>query len=105
MNLVAWQSNEASVWCPPTGMITQDGQIACNCRACCPGEGKRRVASVSCSEFEEHAGSRERRPGESIYVTAISTSLKVGLPHPTAAACRHLWHVYLLCSITLHVIP
>ncbi len=31
---------------------------------------------MSCSEFEEHAGSRERRPGESIYVTAIATSLK-----------------------------
>lgn len=34
---------------------------------------------MSCSEFEEHAGSRERRPGESIYLTRLSISLKV---HP-----------------------
>ena len=36
-----------------------------------------KTPSVSCSEFEEHAGSRERRPAESIYLECIAISLKV----------------------------
>lgn len=59
-----------------TGILTKDGQIACECRQCRPG-GIIKTASVSCSEFEEHAGSRERRPAESIYLECITTSLKV----------------------------
>lgn len=58
------------------GNVTQEGQIACHCKQC-RANGKVKTAGVSCSEFEEHAGSRERRPGESIYLTRLSISLKV----------------------------
>lgn len=58
------------------GTITEEGHIACHCKQC-RANGKVRTAGVSCSEFEEHAGSRERRPGESIYLTRLSISLKV----------------------------
>ncbi|CAL8466932.1 g6468 [Coccomyxa elongata] len=58
-----------------TGNVTQEGQIACHCKQC-RANGKVKTAGVSCSEFEEHAGSRERRPGESIYLTRLSISLK-----------------------------
>ncbi|BDA40764.1 probable chromodomain-helicase-DNA-binding protein 4 at N-terminal half [Coccomyxa sp. Obi] len=58
-----------------TGDVTQEGQIACHCKQC-RANGKVKSAGVSCSEFEEHAGSRERRPGESIYLTRLSISLK-----------------------------
>ena len=58
------------------GMLTQEGQIACECKQCRPG-GVVKTPSVSCSEFEEHAGSRERRPAESIYLECIAISLKV----------------------------
>ena len=57
-------------------MLTQEGQIACECKQCRPG-GVVKTPSVSCSEFEEHAGSRERRPAESIYLECIAISLKV----------------------------
>ena len=58
------------------GTLTQEGQIACECKQCRPG-GAVKTPSVSCSEFEEHAGSRERRPAESIYLECIAISLKV----------------------------
>jgi len=58
------------------GTIKAEGHIACHCKQC-RAHGKVRSAGVSCSEFEEHAGSRERRPGESIYLTRLSISLKV----------------------------
>lgn len=58
------------------GTLTQEGQIACECKQCRPG-GVVKTPSVSCSEFEEHAGSRERRPAESIYLECIAISLKV----------------------------
>jgi hypothetical protein len=57
------------------GTIREDGQIACDCKLCRP-KGRVKAAGISCSEFEEHAGSRERRPGESIYLTRVSVSLK-----------------------------
>lgn len=71
-----------------TGTITEEGQVACECKACMGAAGAKggRAPSVSCSEFEEHAGSRERRPGESIYLTRISTSLKARPCLPELAA-------------------
>ena len=65
-----------AVYCAHAGTLTYEGQIACECKQCRPG-GVVKTQSVSCSEFEEHAGSRERRPAESIYLECISTSLKV----------------------------
>ena len=65
-----------TVDCAHVGTLTYEGQIACECKQCRPG-GVVKTQSVSCSEFEEHAGSRERRPAESIYLECISTSLKV----------------------------
>ncbi len=59
------------------GSITEEGQIACPCKQC----RAKKTPGVSCSEFEEHAGSRERRPGESIYLTNLSISLKVRICH------------------------
>ena len=74
------------------GTLTQEGQIACECKQCRPG-GVVKTPSVSCSEFEEHAGSRERRPAESIYLECIAISLKVCcdaalLPDQERPACR-----------------
>ncbi|CAK0734199.1 hypothetical protein CVIRNUC_000397 [Coccomyxa viridis] len=57
------------------GTLTQEGQIACECKQCRPG-GVIKTQSISCSEFEEHAGSRERRPAESIFLQCITISLK-----------------------------
>ncbi|KAK9810346.1 hypothetical protein WJX72_009121 [[Myrmecia] bisecta] len=51
------------------GSVASDGLIACGCRNCSG-------ARVSCSDFEEHAGSRERRPGENIFLSSINTSLR-----------------------------
>lgn len=53
-------------------MLTADGLVECQCQAC-----RERGARVSCSEFEEHAGSRERRPAESIFLAALGLSLRV----------------------------
>lgn len=61
------------------GTVTAAGLIACSCAAC-------QGAPVSCSEFEEHAGSRERRPGESIYLLAAEMSLRVQ-PNPSLLRC------------------
>lgn len=73
------------------GTLTQEGQIACECKQCRPG-GVVKTPSVSCSEFEEHAGSRERRPAESIYLECIAISLKVlqsaPLPNQEHPACQ-----------------
>ena len=65
------------------GTLTQEGQIACECKQCRPG-GVIKTQSISCSEFEEHAGSRERRPAESIYLQCITVSLKVRPSCPAA---------------------
>ena len=50
-----------------TGVVTGDGRIRCS-----RGGG----GAVSCSEFEELAGSKERRPGENIFLTGSRTNLK-----------------------------
>ena len=79
------------------GAIAFDGRIECGCTKC-------RGKAVSCSEFEEHAGSRERRPGECIFLTAAEVSLKdlclainddggAALHrHQQPATCAVCWH-------------
>ena len=47
---------------PAAGLINEQGFIACNCPKC----GGR---AASCSEFEEHSGSRDRRPADGIFLT------------------------------------
>lgn len=81
---------------PLTGVVTLDGLVDCRCPACAAAEGGVRY---SCSDFEEHAGSKERRPGESIWLTDAASSLKAfcaavtarprtrGLHAPVCAAC------------------
>jgi GNAT superfamily N-acetyltransferase len=57
---------------PLAGTVTLDGLIDCGCAPCRAAGG----GCVSCSDFEEHAGSRERRPGESIFLADAGASLK-----------------------------
>ncbi len=65
-----------------------DGLVACQCRACRPDARSGAVQkNVSCSEFEEHAGSRERRPAESIYLAALGLSLRVSLHCSLGRVC------------------
>ena len=102
--------------CWEPGAVAADGGIACSCQQC-------KGTSVSCSLFEEHAGSKDRRPGESIYLTDAGLSLKTLvqilsgddalLRHPPAlldaraAVCAVCWHPGKLaacatCGTTVH---
>lgn len=53
-------------------MVTASGLIACLC-ADCVGKG----AQYSSSEWEAHAGSKERRPAEAIHLTDHGMTLRV----------------------------
>ena len=55
-----------------TGVVSEAGLITCGCKMCAPVG-----VSYSASEWEVHAGSRERRPAESIYLTDYGISLRV----------------------------
>jgi hypothetical protein len=59
------------------GVLGADGLVACHCKACRAGPAGAAGARVSCSDFEEHAGSRERRPAESTFLAALGLSLRV----------------------------
>ena len=52
-----------------TGTVLLEGKVACDCGRC-------RGKAVSCSEFEEHAGSHDRRPAESILLVDACLTLK-----------------------------
>ena len=52
------------------GVITETGSVLCNCDKC-------HGAPVTFSEFEIHAGSNNRRPGECIILSECGASLKV----------------------------
>lgn len=52
------------------GVVTEIGTVLCDCMKC-------NGAAITFSEFEIHAGSNNRRPGECIYLTQCSASLKV----------------------------
>ncbi len=54
-----------------TGVVRADGNIACNCASC-----QGRVA-VPNSTFEEHSGSKVRRPAQFTYLSEYNMSLKV----------------------------
>ena len=54
------------------GTVSDRGMIACSCAKCVKSG-----AQHSSSEWEVHAGSRERRPAESIYLTELNFSLRV----------------------------
>jgi hypothetical protein len=49
--------------------MNAQGFISCGCSKC---HGK----SASCSEFEEHAGSRDRRPADGIFLKGKLASLQ-----------------------------
>lgn len=51
------------------GKLNERGAITCFCRQC---NGK----DVSASEFEEHSGSKDRRPADGIFMEANNRSLK-----------------------------
>ncbi|PRW56093.1 Nucleosome-remodeling factor subunit BPTF isoform A [Chlorella sorokiniana] len=51
------------------GKLNERGAISCFCRQC---NGK----DVSASEFEEHSGSKDRRPADGIFMEANNRSLK-----------------------------
>ena len=53
----------------PAGTVLTEGKVACDCGRC-------RGRAVSCSEFEEHAGSHDRRPAESILLVDACLTLK-----------------------------
>ena len=77
-----------------SGEVTIEGLIDCHCKAClaaakrgAPGSaaaaappaplgGSGATGKISCSDFEEHAGSRERRPAEAIWLAAAGVSLR-----------------------------
>lgn len=61
--------------CFNAGTVSDRGMIACSCAKCV-----RSGAQHSSSEWEVHAGSRERRPAESIYLTELNFSLRVRTP-------------------------
>lgn len=58
--------------CSNAGTVSDRGMIACSCAKCVKSG-----AQHSSSEWEVHAGSRERRPAESIYLTELNFSLRV----------------------------
>ncbi len=60
-------------WLPPLAPVAKARQ------AC---------ARVSCSDFEEHAGSRERRPAESTFLAALGLSLRVRPRAPAVLSGR-----------------
>ena len=69
------------------GTVLLEGKVACDCGRC-------RGKAVSCSEFEEHAGSHDRRPAESILLVDACLTLKdlcamVRL-HAAVLSCRML---------------
>ena len=66
------------------GRVTASGEIACDCQDC---EG----AAVRLSEFEEHSGSWDRQPAESIHLSALGVSLKVCRLH--CALCIPPWQM------------
>ncbi|KFM25801.1 Nucleosome-remodeling factor subunit BPTF [Auxenochlorella protothecoides] len=53
-----------------TGRVDGAGQVVCGCRACAG------AACVSPSEFEEHSGSRDRRPADGIFLDDFDVSIK-----------------------------
>ncbi len=55
-----------------TGSITAEGLVLCECSAC---KGAKAVPN---SFFEEHSGSKVRRPAQYTYLTDFNLSLKVG---------------------------
>jgi len=57
------------------GTVTAEGLIRCQPRAASEAAAAVGAKLVSCSEFEELAGSKDRRPGESIFLSN-GTSLK-----------------------------
>jgi len=73
---------------PRAGVLGADGLIACQCKACRAGPGCAAGARVSCSDFEEHAGSRERRPAESTFLAALGLSLRVRPRAPAVLSGR-----------------
>lgn len=54
------------------GTVSERGVITCGCKECGAG-----AVQFSSSEWEVHAGSRERRPAESIYLSEHGISLRV----------------------------
>ena len=53
----------------PAGVVADTGAVLCGCAKC-------NGAPVTFSEFEMHAGSNNRRPGECIIIRDCDASLK-----------------------------
>ncbi len=63
------------------GTVSERGVITCGCEECGAG------VQFSSSEWEVHAGSRERRPAESIYISEHGISLRVCKFPPVYQTC------------------
>jgi Tify domain binding domain len=82
-------------FCADAGTVSDRGMIACSCTKCVKSS-----IQHSSSEWEVHAGSRERRPAESIFLTKHKFSLRVCTPRAVCALSMHLMvtAVHLPCS-------
>lgn len=65
--------------------VLKDGAILCFCKQC--GSAGR---EVSASEFEEHSGSKDRRPADGIFLQCEFAQLAVVLAVGVGCACAVL---------------
>lgn len=73
------------------GKISEAGGILCFCKHC---NGK----EVSASEFEEHSGSKDRRPADGIFLESCNRSLKELLTlinSPEMASCTGMVDIHM----------
>ena len=69
------------------GRLNEAGSITCHCKQC--GGAK----NISASEFEEHSGSKDRRPADGIYLEGAGEHacirVGVGVGVAVASICMH----------------
>lgn len=68
-----------------TGAINLEGNITCNCVQC------KGCNAIPNSTFEEHSGSKVRRPAQFTYLTDYNLSLKVGGSHGGRGCGLPVW--------------
>ena len=77
----------AQGWCSEqfwrAGTITPEGSISCECSRCKGG-------LVSASEFEDHSGCKDHRPGNTIRLRRHELTLKVLSPPVTSCLARSM---------------